>query len=327
MADLEECRQSVVVVTWRRPQHVATCLAALAAGRVVPEEIVVVDASEDEDTARVVEAYAGVRHVRFPGGAGHMTTARNEGLLHVRGEVISFLDDDVRVGVGWAEAVQLAFTDPSVAAASGRVVNGDPGEEREGVDRIGRLLPDGTLTGYFAADPGRVVHVDHGIGANMSFRRSWMARLGGFRDVFPGTAMREDTDVFLRIRALGGRAVFVPGALVDNDSGPHVVGRRFDLRYAAWGEHNHLLLLVLNFGLGRRSLVWRYVRKRLPELAHEEPERRTLSRVARVIGRVGGVCAGIATGAMTRRSRRARSPRTDRLGHAVTSALSRPRQR
>ena len=62
---------------------------------------------------------------------------------------------------------------------------------------IGRLLPDGRLTGFFGADPGRIIDVNHGIGANMAFRRHVLGRLGGFRDDFRGIGgVREDTDVF-----------------------------------------------------------------------------------------------------------------------------------
>lgn len=314
---------SVVVVTWRRPQHVAACLRALAGGTTMPQEVIVVDASEDDATAAVVALHPGVRHVRFPDGAGHMTTARNEGLRHVHGSCISFLDDDVRPAPGWAAAVRRAFADPTVAAVAGRVVNGAPGEARDGAGEIGLLLPGGRLTGFFAADPGRVVDVDHGVGANMSFRRCWLARLGGFRDVFPGTAMREDTDVFLRVRALGGRAVFAPQALVENDSGPHVVGRRFDLRYAAWGEHNHLLLLVLSFGAGARSPVWGYLRHRVPMLAHEDHERRRVSRLVRAGTRGGALLAGLGRGLVLRRRPVGQVVRADATGAALRQALGR----
>ncbi|WP_354005555.1 glycosyltransferase family 2 protein [Rhodococcus antarcticus] len=313
---------SVVIITWRRPLHVSACLGALADGWVTPEEIVVIDASEDDETANVVIGYPGVTYVRFPPGAGHMTRARNEGLRHVKGTCISFLDDDVRPARGWSQAVQSAFQNPEVAAVAGRVVNGDPGEDQEGVNSIGRLLRRGNLTGNFAADPGEIITVDHGIGANMSFRRDWLARLGGFRDVFPGTAMREDTDIFLRLNGLGGRSVFVPSAVVQNDSGSHVVGRRFDLRYAVWGEHNHLLLLVLNYGTSRRSPVWAYLRFRLPQLAHDEPERRPASRAARGVGRLAGMLVGGLRGLYWRQSRRGRQVREDHVGRDLRVRLS-----
>lgn len=291
---------SVIVVTWRRPEHVSRCLAALAVSTAIPHEVIVVDASEDNATAEAVRrstlGAAGVAvRISFPGGAGQMTTARNVGLRHAHGDVISFLDDDVRVADTWSTAIRAAVG-LGAQAVAGRVANGDPGEAKVGRAQIGRLLEDGSLTGNFAADPGLVVAVDHGIGANMSFSREILATLGGFRDVFPGTAMREDTDIFLRVGALDGEVVFVPEALAFNDSGPHVVGKRFDLRYVWWAEHNHGLLLVLNFGLAVRAPIWRYTWSMMTGLASHESERRISSRVVRAATRCAGLSLGLLRG-------------------------------
>ena len=241
---------SVVIVTWLRPEYARACIEHLVALLPPPNEIIVVDAGADTQTADVVADYGDVKRVAFPGGAGHMTTARNVGLCNATGEVIAFVDDDANARAGWLEGLLEAFADPSVGAVAGRTCNGVPGEESDGVGEIGLLRPTGELTANFAADPGRLVDVDHGIGANMSFRREVLAALGGFRDDFPGVALREDADMFLRVRALGWRAVFAPTAVVDHVGAPHVRGRRFDYRYQFWARCNHALLLARNFGLG-----------------------------------------------------------------------------
>lgn len=242
-------RTTVVVITWNRPTFVGDCLGHLGRLERRPDQVLVVDASPDDRTAAVVARYPWATWIAFPGGAGHMTRSRNAALHHATGDVVAFLDDDANVQPQWLGAVVRAFADPTVGAVAGRTLNGQPGEEAEGVDRIGLLLPDGELTGNFAADPGEVRDVDHGIGANMSFRRDVLAELGGFRDDFPGTALREDTDMFLRVRALGYRAVFVPDAVAVHVAAPHVKGERFDWRYVFWGRHNHALLLARNVGV------------------------------------------------------------------------------
>jgi GT2 family glycosyltransferase len=284
-------RVSVVIVSWCRPDHVRSCLEHLAKVTPPPHEVVVVDASPDDRTAAVVRDFPGVLHVAFPGGAGHMTTSRNVGLLRVSGDILAFIDDDVNVRPGWLRGLLESFADPSIRAVAGRTCNGLPDEEFNGADAIGRLLPRGELTANFAADPGAVVEVDHGIGANMSFRREVLAQLGGFRDDFAGTALREDTDVFLRLRALGYRAVFSPQAVVDHVGAPHVRGRRFDFRYTFWARRNHALLLARNFGLASpqfRSWVIRELRRTFAA-SHPNP----LRRVARIAIGVAGVGAGL----------------------------------
>jgi glycosyltransferase involved in cell wall biosynthesis len=94
-------RVSVVIVSWCRPDHVRSCLEHLAKVTPPPHEVVVVDASPDDRTAAVVRDFPGVLHVAFPGGAGHMTTSRNVGLLRVSGDILAFIDDDVNVRPGW----------------------------------------------------------------------------------------------------------------------------------------------------------------------------------------------------------------------------------
>ena len=250
-------RLSVCIVTYERPEFLRRCLRSLASGLNARTEIVIVDASAAGRPEIAADVGRPVEYVHAPQLAGWMTRSRNEALRHVRGEIVSFLDDDVVLRTGWERALLAAFDDPAVAAVSGRTCNGVPGEEHY-EKPIGRLLADGTLTDGFASLTDGPVEVDHGIGANMSFRRSVLAELGGFRDDYPGTALREDTDVFLRVRAIGGRAVFAPDAAVDHLPAPHVKGARFDTRYKLYGRRNHMVLLARDGGI-RSPMLRRWV--------------------------------------------------------------------
>jgi len=245
---------SVCIVTYRRPDFLVRCLRALHERLTRETEVVVVDASVDDQGRLVHDIDPSIVYVHAPHLAGWMTRSRNEGLKRVRGEIVSFLDDDVVIRDEWEAGIRAAFGKADVQAVAGRTCNGLPGEES--YDRpIGRILPDGTLTEGFASLPEEsIVDVDHGIGANMSFRRSVLATLGGFRDDYPGTALREDTDMFLRIRALGGRVVFARDAAVDHLPAPHVRGARFDTRYKLYGRRNHMVLLARNDGIASPRL-------------------------------------------------------------------------
>ena len=265
---------SVCVVTYERPEFRRRCLRSLVDGIDEGTEIVVGDASTTALDDIAEEVGRPVVYVHAPQLAGWMTRSRNEALRHVHGAIVSFLDDDVVLRPGWEQALLGAFEDPSVAAVAGRTCNGQDGEERY-EQPIGRLLPDGSLTDGFASLPDHPVDVDHGIGANMSFRRSVLADLGGFRDDYPGTAIREDTDIFLRIRALGGRVMFVPDAAVDHLPAPHVRGARFDTRYKLYGRRNHMVLLARHDGM-------------------RSPMLRTWARGQfRAVGRAGGLGARV----------------------------------
>jgi GT2 family glycosyltransferase len=285
-----------------------------------PEEVVVVDASEDDETAQIVADFPPVRRLVFPDGAGHMTRARNHGLLAVEGDIIAFLDDDANVRSGWLKNLETVFDDPTVAAVAGRTCNGVPGEETVDPAEIGRILPDGQLTGNFAGEAEGLIDVDHGIGANMSFRRSVLAELGGLRDDFSGVGgVREDTDVFLRVRAIGGRAVFAPEVVVDHVGAPQARHKRFDWRYGFWSRHNHALLLSRNFGVG--SDVFR--RWFVGEFRRSRPEGLSPRLIARAGIQGVALLAGLGTG-LVKGGPRPRNPRRrDSVGLGIARALGR----
>lgn len=243
----QEPTLSVCVVTYERAQYLHRCLSALEGQHAEILEVVVVDASA---TAIAVDGYSPlvVKYIHAPRHAGWMTRSRNEALLHAKGDVVAFIDDDVIVRDGWAAAVRSAFVQTRAAAIAGRTCNGLPGEESYSAP-IGCLLPNGSLTDGFASKTRSRLEVQHGIGANMSFRRSCLLELGGFRDDYPGTALREDTDAFLRVGAIGGLVLFDPEACVDHRPAPHIRGQRFDTRYKLYARRNHVVLLARHAGI------------------------------------------------------------------------------
>jgi GT2 family glycosyltransferase len=260
---------SVAVVTFERPTFVAHCLDNLLAQTRPPIEIIVVDSSASDETARLVhERFPMVAYEVCPAGRGATATARNISYRMASGDVLAFIDDDAFAEPDWLEKLLPHFEDPAVGGVGGRQIRKQPGELFEGVDAIGLLQRDGTLTGNFAADPGRTVDVDHLLGANMAFRRSIIERLGGIRDGYAGTCIREETDLCLRVAHAGHRLVYAPDAVVEHVAAPYAKGQRFDLRYAYWAQKNHLILLIRNFGLSD-PIVRRYLSTSLHEAAKD----------------------------------------------------------
>lgn len=313
---------SICIVTYERRDFLRRCLTALHDTVTADTEIVVVDASATPAGALVEEVVPSATYVHAPQLAGWMTRSRNEALRHVDGDIVSFLDDDVVVSPEWQNALLRAFHDPTVDAVAGRTRNLQPGEESYD-QPVGRLLADGSLSEGFASLTDGVIEVDHGIGANMSFRRTMLAMLGGFRDDYPGTAMREDTDMFLRVKRAGGRSVFAPDAVVDHLPAPHVKGERFDTRYKLYARRNHMVLLARDAGIRSPSL------------------RRWIAREFRTVGdapgpfrkvrRFGVTAVGIAWGAVAMVRGAGWRPippaRNDEAGRELRAILSRDHDR
>jgi len=313
---------SVVVVTYGRPDSVRECLEHLERLQTPPLEVVVVDATPEDTTRRLVrERFPEVRLLHSTLGRGTTPESRQMGFAVTRGDVVAFIDDDAYVDPDWLDELVAPYADPDVVAVGGRADNGIPGEESEGLGQIGRLLPDGRLTGNFAADPGRAVEVDHLLGANMSFRRTSLDAIGGIRGGYPGTCLCEESDISLRLRATGGKLVFTPRAVVRHVAAPYGIGgKRFDRRYLYYLRRNHVVMLVRNFGW-RSPFVRRYARTTLHQQtdyvhtaidrfrAHKPDGTPRATRVrvlapvvlTRSVAELAGLVAGVPAAAVARR--------------------------
>lgn len=94
---------SVIVPMFDTEQYVGECLASILSQSHARLDVVVVDDASTDGGVRVVEAVAAgderVRLVRCASNRG-LGAARNEGLRHARGDVVTFADSDDRVAAG-----------------------------------------------------------------------------------------------------------------------------------------------------------------------------------------------------------------------------------
>ena len=159
---------TVAIITYARPQYIQQCLDHLGRLRTSPHQVIVVDASPDTRTRELIARdFPHVLYLRNDLGRGTMSESRQIGLAQATGDIVSFIDDDAFVDTEWLDRLIDAFQDDSVAGVGGRADNGRPGEDLEGIGSIGRLLPNGDLTGFFAADPGKRIEVDHFLGQSV----------------------------------------------------------------------------------------------------------------------------------------------------------------
>src|SRR5947209_15586740 len=186
---LERC--AVVVPTIGRPS-LDVLLDALASARGPrPAEIVVVDDRPAGEPLLVQRTgLPAVRVVRT--GGGGPARARNLGWRTARTEWIAFLDDDVVPDPDWFEALDADLRDlpADVAGTQGRV-------------RV-PLPEDRRPTDWERGTAGLATSA--WITADLAYRRSALAAVGGFDERFP-RAFREDSDLALRVMATGARLV------------------------------------------------------------------------------------------------------------------------
>ena len=95
---------SVAVVTYNRVDFVAKCVDHLLVQTRPPLEIIVVDSSTGDDTARLVrDRFPMVRYAVCAAGRGATATARNISFHMAKGDILAFVDDDAFAEPDWLE--------------------------------------------------------------------------------------------------------------------------------------------------------------------------------------------------------------------------------
>jgi GT2 family glycosyltransferase len=204
---------AVAISTRDRPAVLRRCLESLGTGRLRPDEVVVADQSDGEETRLVVdEAKAGglpIRYVRArPGGLG---VAQNDAVGATAAEIVAILDDDCVADETWLQEIARAFeADPELALVAGRVLPLGPA-----------TLGTHPVSSRMSTEPREFVgkslpwHV--GSGNNFAVRRDWFDRIGGCDGrLGPGAPLQGglDMDLFYRLLRAGGRARYEPSILV-----------------------------------------------------------------------------------------------------------------
>jgi GT2 family glycosyltransferase len=259
-------RASVVVPTYRRPELLDRCLAALAAQGLDPSsfEVIIADDAASDATRVQVEGWAA--RVRFAmqyipatatrGPAG----ARNAGWRSARGEIIAFTDDDCVPDPAWLGAGVAALAGrPDVDAATGRMV---------------APLPDDP-TDYQCNEAG--LEGAQFVTANCFVRREALAAVGGFDERFTA-AWREDSDLHFNLLRAGRRVLSAPAAVVVHP-----------VRPAPWG---------ISLRQQRKSLFDALLYKKHPRLYRSRIRAAPPWNYYAAVGAIAAAVAGAAGGSM-----------------------------
>lgn len=186
--------------TYRRPDDLQRCLAALAAQQRPADEIVVVARRDDAETHRVLADLGLPHRVVAPSGPGVVRAAR-AGMAAATADIVAIIDDDAAADPDWLARLDEAFRRPGVVAAGGlnrRIVAGVA--EVHTATRVGVLSWWGRLVGMHYARTGSCgIPVQHLQGCNMAFARPWPLPDERFR----GDGVFYELDLCLRAQKRG----------------------------------------------------------------------------------------------------------------------------
>lgn len=259
-------RLSVLIPTWRRPDSLARGLRALAAQERLPDQLVIVARSDDEQT-RDLLANVDVPFplaVVAPPRPG-VIAALNCGFHHADGDVIAITDDDTEPELDWLTRIERHFEDDSgLGALGGRdiVVGTDASLAGDPTLPVGRVLPFGRVTGYHHLGGGPPREVDIVKGANMAVRRRALDGLRISTDLRgSGAEHHWEIDLSLAIKQAGWRVLYDPGVRVLHHEAERHGGQREELMGARErfdAVHNQTLALLRHLRGARRIVAAAY---------------------------------------------------------------------
>lgn len=207
---------TVIVLNWNGALFLDRCLEALAGQSFSDFEVLVLDnASTDGSADNLESRWPGFRVIRFEQNLG-FSAANNRGAALARGEWIALLNNDAFPESDWlAQLMRAVQENPEFSFFSSRLVSAK-------VPDIVQNTGDVYHVSGFAWPRDNRRPADHAnkhseevfspcAAAALYHRRAFLDA-GGFDERF--YSHHEDVDLGFRLRLLGYRCLYVPGAIV-----------------------------------------------------------------------------------------------------------------
>jgi hypothetical protein len=169
---------SIVIPTRARPDYLRVALASIAPQAVAAgAELLVVEDDRPSPTTRALAERFGATYLSHTRALG-LNAARNTGVAHTHGELVMFVDDDVKVDPGWLQALLTAAREhPDAQVFAGPIRPRLEGHPRWSMRSCGREGPPITSLDLGVED---TYQVGFAWGANMTVRRDALERVGPF---------------------------------------------------------------------------------------------------------------------------------------------------
>jgi GT2 family glycosyltransferase len=237
---------SIIIPTYNRNEMLCKTIANILLFEHQYHELIIVDQTKEHETQTRLyldNLVSGKKikylYVDYP----NLPNARNVGIQAASGDIILFFDDDVEINKDTIPSHVSGFSLADVGCVTGKVIvqntkqDGNKVLENTGILKkrlkkllflflkkrasyVGRL---GILANYSG---DKTLPADSCIGCNMSFKKEAFIKCGLFDSNFTGNAVREDTDMSVRLRRSGYKIMYIPQAAIvhymDNTGGTRV---------------------------------------------------------------------------------------------------------
>ncbi|MDI1256450.1 MAG: glycosyltransferase family 2 protein [Flavobacterium sp.] len=235
---------SLIICTYMRPKPLLQLLQSVEKQTLYPSEILVIDGSDDGETAAMLEAnhFKNLEYILAPEGSRGLTKQRNLGIERVNtmSEVIAFLDDDTALLPDYFQVLIKTFeSDNDITGVGGVAINQDnwlPVDAKINYNkfrfyqfdgfvikegqrnvirnylRLQSHLPPGVVPDYSHSKVcgfplnGKTYEVDLLIGMSFAFRKFIFNSIK-FATYFEGYGLYEDADFSIRALQFGKNVI------------------------------------------------------------------------------------------------------------------------
>jgi len=249
---VKESKISCIIPTLNRGQVLCDTIQMLLEQSHPAHEIVVVDQTAvlDKETGRMLEQWGQSGRIRWIKQLEpNASKARNSGALAATGDVLLFLDDDIRVQPDFLNAYATAFARTNAVGISGPILEGDAAT----VD----LLPEKALNTelgwlYFPKNYSKECkETGFMMAGNVAVRRDIFLKLGGMDENYRKGAYREESDFAMRFKRAGYRFYYDPQCSIYHLGAKMVQGggaRSWSKRGPFWQFHHYVGDWYFNLG-------------------------------------------------------------------------------
>ncbi len=243
---------SIIVVTWNALHHLKRFLPSVAVTDYDSFEIIIADnASEDGSAEWVKKSFPTFKVVTFDKNYGY-AGGNNRAVKYATGDILIFLNNDVRVEPNWLTHLNKSFKDEEISIAQPKILNEMQPDHFEYagaaggyIDWLGYPFCRGRVFDAIEKDEGQYnnrTDIFWASGAAFSIRKDLFIECCGFDEDFE--FHMEEIDLCWRCLRMGRKIKFEPKSVVYHLGGGSLAQN--SPRKIYYNYRNSLLMLLKN---------------------------------------------------------------------------------
>ena len=223
---------SIIIPTYNRNEILCRTISNILLFEHQYHELIIVDQTKNHDIQTKIfleDLSKNKRIIYIFVENPNLPNARNVGISNSSGDIILFFDDDIEINEDTIPSHIKGFSQDDIGCVTGKVlilnenrsqnlVLGNSGKIKRNIKSffffffnkrasyVGRL---GILSDFSGE---KNLPSDTCIGCNMSFRKDVFLKCGNFDTNYSGNAVREDTDMSIRLRNNGYKIIYISDA-------------------------------------------------------------------------------------------------------------------